>query len=116
VPAKDGRKAGCGGGERIDENAVGENAAAAETIGQVSAPQAAKATDQWWNPEQVSGPIAVVGRARFEMAEFDERGLEDERADQDDVDVEEKAHGGDGADGPFDGGGDGARPRHKSQG
>ncbi len=98
------RESGSGGGEGVDQNAVGENAAASETVGQIAAPQAAESADERWNPEQVAGPIAIFRRAWCQASEFSERGLQNERANQHDVNVEEEAHGGDGADGPFDAG------------
>src|ERR1700733_4608275 len=108
------------GGRRksIDENTPGENAAAAEEVGEIAAPQTAESAGQRRDPEEVTGPVAILRRANLQMAELGQGGLENKRADQHHIDVEEKAHGRAGADGPLEGIRDGLRAgsRHKPQG
>jgi hypothetical protein len=73
------RESGSRGGEGVHENAVSEDASSAETVGQIAAPQSAKAADQRWNSEEIPGPIAVFRRAWAEMPELGEGGLQDQR-------------------------------------
>jgi hypothetical protein len=93
-------EAGGKGGERIDEDAPGEHAAAAEPVGEVAAEEAEQAAAQGRHVEQQAHPAEKPRAAGLEAAQFQERGPRDQRQHQQFVDVECEADRGDRADEP----------------
>ena len=97
-----GREPGQERRERVDQDAVGQHAAAAEAVGQVAAEQAEDAAGERRDVEQPPDPHLELGRAGHGAGQLEQRRPHDQRQHQEFVDVEREADRGDGADQPLD--------------
>ena len=88
-------------GERVDQDAVGQHAPAAEPVGEIAAEQPEDAAGERRNVEQPADPHLKLRRSGRGARQLQQRGPHDERQHQDFVDVEREADGGDGADQPL---------------
>src|SRR5215208_2419133 len=78
----------------VDEDAPGQDAAAAETIGEVAAEQTKYAATHRRDVEQQPQPTAVFGGAELESAELGQRRPIDERKHQQLIGVERESNRG----------------------
>ena len=95
------RKAGHECRERVNEDAVGQDAAASEAIGEVAANQPEDATGKGGDIEQASHPHLKLRGTWRGAGQFEQRRTYDQRQHQNFVDVEGEANRGDRADQPL---------------